>query len=126
MSSPIQISEDDDSFSSTDIPNANDKDDGDDAAILLTSDEDSECQIPPLNLNAKKSAVIKKLFPCAASKASKSTKPRPASKTQLPVSPNVSTAEPKKSVIEMPIAGLKVSLPLKPYGSQVALMFKVC
>lgn len=123
MSSPIQISDDDDSFSLIDIPDAKEQTDSEDAEILLTSDDEFECQLPSVNLNDKRSAVIKKLFPSTAPKGS-----RPVdNNTKVHVSPNVSiVSESKKLGIEMPIAGLKVNLPLKPYGSQIALMFKVC
>ncbi|XP_026333759.1 Fanconi anemia group J protein-like isoform X2 [Hyposmocoma kahamanoa] len=47
-------------------------------------------------------------------------------KTQVYISPNVTTiSEPKNLGIEARIAGLKVKLPLKPYPSQMALLSKM-
>lgn len=126
MSSPIQISDDDDSFSPMEMPDAKEPSLSDDTTVLLSSDDEFDSEFPPVNLNAKKSAVIKKLFPTTAPQGSNYNKPPLKNKTQVHVTPNVSVvSEPKKLGREMHIAGLKVNLPLSPYPSQVALLSKV-
>lgn len=129
MSSPIQISDDDDSFSPMDVPDVIGQLVSDDTAIFSSTDDEFDSDLPAVNLNAKKSAVIKRLFPTTA-QGSKynvpSNEPSTENKTQVHVSSNDPIlSEPKNLGTEMQIAGLKVNLPLKPYPSQVALLLKV-
>lgn len=130
MSSPIPISDDDDSFSPMDIPDAKEQSISDDTTMLLSSDDEFDSEFPPVDLKAKKSAVIRNLFPATASHRSNynvpPNEPSMENKTRVHISPNVTTiSEPKNLGIEARIAGLKVKLPLKPYPSQMALLSKV-
>lgn len=125
MSSPISITDDDDSFSPVKLPDDKEQEVSDDITIL-SSDDDFDSGFPPVNLNAKKSAVIKNLFPTVARCPSNYNVPPKKSSVENKTQVHVSTIpEPKNLGVEKYIAGLKVNLPLKPYHSQLALLFKV-
>lgn len=121
----MQISDDDDSFSPVEVFDAKKRSVSDDTATLSSSGDEFDSELPDVSLKAKRSAVVKRLFPTTA-RGSKYKVPSTESKTQIHVSPNeFLVSEPKNLGTEMHIAGLKVNLPLKPYTSQVALMSKV-
>lgn len=132
MSSPIcitddddSISPDDDSFSPVTFPEAKEEQVSEDITIL-SSDDEFDSEFPNVNLKTKKSAVIKKLFPSAAPRQPiynvPPKEPSVENKTQVHVT---TMPKPKNLGVEKHIAGLKVNLPLKPYPSQLALLFKV-
>ncbi|XP_047999138.1 Fanconi anemia group J protein homolog isoform X4 [Leguminivora glycinivorella] len=132
MSSPVEISDDDESFeapvpskritrsaaarnkavveTSCEIDSDNTVDYSD---TNLTSDDDSE--LPEVTLASKKTAVIKNLFPKSAKSGMAST-----SNSNIPM-----YFKPKVPGFEKIIGGVKVNLPVEPYGCQIALMFKV-
>ncbi|XP_063541284.1 Fanconi anemia group J protein homolog isoform X2 [Cydia strobilella] len=133
MSSPVAISDDDDSFEAP-VPSmritrsaaasnkpvvveVSDEVDSDNTIDYsdtnLTSDDDSE--LPEVTLTSKKNALIKKLFP-KSSKSGMSS----ASSAKMPV-----YLKPKVQGFEKIIGGVTVNLPVEPYGCQIALMFKV-
>lgn len=129
MSSPILLSDDDNSLSPMDFPDVKELSVSDDLTVILSSDDEFD-SAPAVCLNAKRTAVIKKLFPTTAPQRSNYNIPpektSTENKTQVHVSPSESTVtEPKNLGKEMHIARLKVNLPLKPYPSQVALLSKV-
>ncbi|XP_063628712.1 Fanconi anemia group J protein homolog isoform X1 [Cydia splendana] len=143
MSSPVEISDDDDCFeapvpskritrsaaasnkpavveASSEIDSDNTIDYSD---TNLTSDDDSE--LPEVTLTSKKNAVIKNLFPKSAKPGMSS-----GSSTKMPVCLKPSTKmpvclKPKVPGFERIIGGVTVNLPVEPYGCQIALMFKV-
>ncbi|KAI8442066.1 hypothetical protein MSG28_005705 [Choristoneura fumiferana] len=125
MSSPVEISDDDDSFE-VPVPSKRVTRSGDHVTVDLSSDVDSdktldysdtnltsdeEIYLPEVKMNSKKTAVISKMFPTATNV-----------RKQIPAT-NID--KPKILGFEKMIAGVKVHIPVEPYGSQMALMFKV-
>ncbi|XP_061722713.1 Fanconi anemia group J protein homolog isoform X2 [Cydia pomonella] len=131
MSSPVEISDDDDSFEAPvpsmritrsaaasnkptvmEISSEVDSDNTIDYSDTnLISDDDSE--LPEVTLSSKKTAVIKNLFPKSATSGMSSS-------SKMPV-----YLKPKVPGFEKIIGGVPVHLPVEPYGCQIALMFKV-
>lgn len=98
----------------------------DETDTYYTSDEDLD--LPAVDLAAKKSAVIKNLFP-GPSTSTKQEKYAPkivpsSSKQKIPA-PVHSPEKPKDPGIVKMIGGVKINLPVKPYPSQIALMAQV-
>lgn len=125
MSSSVEISDDDDSFELP-APSKRLIRSGDHVTVDLSSDVDSdktldysdsnltsdeEIYLPKVNMNSKKTAVINNLFRTSTSVR----KPTPVTNYEKPKVPG----------FEKMIAGVKVHIPVEPYGSQMALMFKV-
>ncbi|XP_013146358.1 PREDICTED: Fanconi anemia group J protein-like isoform X2 [Papilio polytes] len=119
-----ELSEDDDSFvldaefEEKTLPlnsisiSSDDETKGSAVVYELTSDEDEPAKA--VELRKKKQALIKNLFP--------NTKISNNRKTQAPqIVPQI----PKPKGFELMIGGIKVHIPVKPYGCQTALMFKV-
>ncbi|XP_045539006.1 Fanconi anemia group J protein homolog isoform X2 [Papilio machaon] len=116
-----ELSEDDDSFVLNDeteektLPlnsisiSSDDENRGPAVVYELTSDEEEPSNT--VELRKKKQELIKNLFP--------NTKPNIERKAQ--VAPEI----PKPQGFEQMIGGIKVHIPVKPYGCQTALMFKV-
>lgn len=134
MSSPIYISEDDDSFDiSSDkerpkrIPQIYISDD-EDEEILLPVDievrsqtaqiisDDEEVPIQDVEMKKRRQALIKNLFPNVKSDGSGSSKSR--------VIDQISPVEKQPDFVKV-IGGVSVHLPVNPYPCQVAVMFKV-
>lgn len=123
----IEISDDDDSFSLQDD------------SILISSDEDnttvptencltSDDELPSVEMQAKKLAAIKKLFPTTAKKDMNNDITANSSKNQMKNDvklPSNSTEKPKEPGVNRMIEGVNVNLPVNPYGCQVALMSMV-
>ncbi|CAG5047709.1 unnamed protein product [Parnassius apollo] len=112
-----EISEDEDSFVLSNsemnksseqhiIISSDEESQGPAVVYELTSDED-ECSCEIRN---KKQTLIKNLFPTTKSSNKNNTK---------------LLKPPKGKGFEKMIGGIKVHIPLEPYGSQTALMFKV-
>ncbi|KPI98839.1 Fanconi anemia group J protein-like [Papilio xuthus] len=116
-----ELSEDDDSFVLNDeveektLPlrsisiSSDDENQGPAIVYELTSDEEEPSDT--VELQKKKQALIKNLFP--------NTKPSIKGNTQI------APQTPKPKGFEQMIGGIKVHIPVKPYGCQTALMFKV-
>lgn len=119
-----EISEDDDSFvldserkenraplNSISISSG---DESQGAAVVyeLTSDEEESPNV--IELRKKKQMLIKNLFPNAKSRSN-------SKMMKSQVEPQI----PKPQGFEQMIGGIKVHIPVKPYGCQTALMFKV-
>ncbi|XP_049879403.1 Fanconi anemia group J protein homolog isoform X2 [Pectinophora gossypiella] len=138
MSSPIQISDDDESFDQVDCDNRQTTRDIQEM-VDISSDDGTDCEIsdddalPAVNLRGpreiSRSAVIRNIFP---------TKPQsnaignaPSTSTRVPEHVATSSGlapqrtEPKIAGTVRSIGGVPVRMPVEPYGCQVALMAKV-
>lgn len=133
MSSPIYISEDDDSFDTPfvkdrpkRIPHISISDDEDeenpqrlDVEVKSQSEiisDDEEVPSQNLEMNKRRHALIKNLFPNVKSDGSGSSKSRVID----PIPP----AEKQPGFVKV-MGGVSVHLPVNPYPCQVAVMFKV-
>lgn len=135
MSHSIEISDDEDSFSLSQLPGPQ-KDSSDNETILLSSDKESigkssdtvnyftsddEEELPEVSINNKRRNVIKSLFPNASKQVEQidnNVKVEASTSRTLP-------SKPKDPGFDKMIGGVTVNLPVDPYGCQVALMFKV-
>ncbi|KAJ0173181.1 hypothetical protein K1T71_011357 [Dendrolimus kikuchii] len=135
MSTRIEISDDDDSFeelspsihakscvSDDSSGLLNNTTDSDKSASHIISDDDDEYELPSIALQEKKKAIIKNLFP-AANKANNYKTITQRSTSKVSVVKNFH--EEVHSNIQRMIGGIQVTLPVNPYGSQIALMSKV-
>ncbi|KAJ2940172.1 hypothetical protein O0L34_g11736 [Tuta absoluta] len=142
MSSPEQISDDDESFDQLDLENVQELAKKQEKAdiVNISSDEDtvpyeltSDEELPEVNL--KRTNVIKNLFPTKPAVNKGRNKPSTsfgtASKPYVkPVQtcPSITTdvvTAPRPPGFVKDIGGVKVHLPVDPYGSQIVLMFKL-
>lgn len=135
MSHSIEISDDEDSFSLSQLPGPQ-KDSSDNETILLSSDKESigkssdtvnyftsddEEELPEVSINNKRRNVIKSLFPNASKQVDQidnNVKVEASTSRTVPLIP-------KDPGFDKMIGGVTVNLPVDPYGCQVALMFKV-
>ncbi|CAH2052335.1 unnamed protein product, partial [Iphiclides podalirius] len=120
----FEVSDDEDSFAPNDSENNENM--APPNSISISSDE--ETQEPPivyeltsdeeapktLDIRKKKQALIRNLFPCTKSTLKTGTRDLKSSIVQQ-----------KPKGFEKMIGGVKVHIPVEPYGSQTALMFKV-
>lgn len=124
MASPISISDDDDSFEQPTASKNTETYLSDDSSTLpynspdsnktetyISSDEDYE--LPSISIEKKKN-IVKKLFP-GVNKGLNDNKTNKTVITQLELQSHVTKM----------IEGILVTLPVNPYGSQIALMSKV-
>lgn len=136
MSSPSQISDDDESFEQLQMSESRQD------VISISSDNstenyytsDDEFELPAVNLQSRKSAVIKNLFPTAKGPIKnvdivKKAPVLPEVPKNVPKSiPSTSKFiqdQSKRAAFEIVMGGVKIHLPVDPYGCQKVLMFKV-
>ncbi|XP_045771285.1 Fanconi anemia group J protein homolog isoform X2 [Maniola jurtina] len=111
MSSPIYISDDDDSFDYQSPPEKSTSTD----AISITDDEDVD-KPKPADMKDKRQALIKNLFP--------NTKTNGGSSSKWEVVELVAPVQKQPDFVKV-IGGVSVHLPVNPYPCQIAVMFKV-
>ncbi|XP_069356988.1 Fanconi anemia group J protein-like isoform X2 [Maniola hyperantus] len=111
MSSPIYISDDDDSFDYQSPPEKSTSTD----TISITDDEDED-KPKPVDVKHNRQALIKNLFP--------STKTNGGSSSKCEVVDRLAPMQ-KQPDFMKPIGGVSVHLPVNPYPCQIAVMFKV-
>lgn len=131
MSHALEISDDDDSFEMgsrlLDNPNYEENE----HIYEISSDEDDIEEI-----KARRQAHIQRLFPMFKQESQSVNKPGSSSSNLFPksnhnqvvgsdISSKTFQTTDKPKIFEKMVGGVKVQLPVDPYGCQTALMFKV-
>ncbi|CAB3245718.1 unnamed protein product [Arctia plantaginis] len=140
MNSPYEISDDDESFAD---PQCSKTQKNDYESILISSDEepstsrsfDTSCdqafedELPEVVIIQKKNAIAKLFTMKNENKENKGPKKKPGVKVLFPPSSHtndVNTSPPPVVPHKtLWIGGVNVAFPVSPYGSQIALMYKI-